>query len=195
MAAAVATSATDLKRIDKSAEEIVFGTNKNHKQSFVWGFRVFGRYLPFGFLAFGYGYGRSTTPSPVSQTFQKQNEFHDIFIYFCFYFFLSLQIFRSLESPAEDNRISDLRENVIIHREQFLKKVTFLSNAADLSNFNVSVSTELEKYEFVSGSAPLDLYACLPFGFIRYTHQPFNPDLSLSSPDLRECDALRILAI
>lgn len=103
-----------------------------------------------------------------------------------------LQIFRSLESPAEDNRISDLRENVIIHREQFLKKVTFLSNAADLSNFNVSVSTELEKYEFVSGSAPLDLYACLPFGFIRYTHQPFNPDLSLSSPDLRECDALRI---
>lgn len=85
-AAAVATSAADLKRIDKSAEEIVFGTNKNHQQSFVWGFRVFGRYLPFGFLAFGYGYGRSTTPSPVSQTFQKQNEFHDIFIYFCFYF-------------------------------------------------------------------------------------------------------------
>lgn len=73
---------------------------------------------------------------------------------FCVYF----QIFRSLESPAEDKRISESRENVIIHRQQFLKEVAFLSNMRNSSNFEANVLAELKKYEFVSGSAPLSLY-------------------------------------
>lgn len=120
---------------------------------------------------------------------KNKNEFYDIFIYFC----LFSQIFRSLESPAEDNRISDLRENVIIQREQFLKKVTFLSNAADLSNFNVSVSTELEKYEFVSGSAPFELNLCMSavqlFSILSFAFatQTFQIRPTSFSTVLREC--------
>lgn len=92
-------------------------------------------------------FGYILIPTPPTIIFCVLLFFSALFVW------LYLQIFRSLESPAEDKRIIDLRENVIIQREQFLKKVTFLSNMRDLSTFNANVSSELEKYEFVSGSA------------------------------------------
>lgn len=67
--------------------------------------------------------------------------------YVLFLFFW--QIFRSLESPAEEQRVSSLRENVIKQREHLINNITVLANIKDLRNFDRAVSLQLEKYELV----------------------------------------------
>lgn len=57
------------------------------------------------------------------------------------------QIIRSLELPAEKQRVKDLREIVKFQRNQFITSIT---NNSDIGNLDHLVTIELAKYEQVS---------------------------------------------
>lgn len=54
-----------------------------------------------------------------------------------------------LESPAEELRATQLRENAIKQREYLINNLTSLANITDLRNLDHAISIELEKYEQV----------------------------------------------
>lgn len=58
-------------------------------------------------------------------------------------------MFRWLESPAEELRVTQLRENAIKQREYLINNLTSLANITDLRNLDHAISIELEKYELV----------------------------------------------
>lgn len=64
-------------------------------------------------------------------------------------FVCAFQVFRWLESPAEELRVMQLRENVIKQREYLINNLTFLANITDLRNLDYAISSQLEKYELV----------------------------------------------
>ncbi|XP_055615361.1 TWiK family of potassium channels protein 7 [Toxorhynchites rutilus septentrionalis] len=75
-------------------------------------------------------------------------------------------IFRELELPAEVARIKDLRETLIKQREQFIYSIT---NNTDLTNLDILLSLELEKYEKVvqdaaQGGLSIDVENNFPVG-------------------------------
>lgn len=69
---------------------------------------------------------------------------------FLWYFLFIFQIFRSLESPAEEDRARKLHENVVEQRAYFIGNLTQLMNMSDLRNRDRVISMHLENYEVVS---------------------------------------------
>lgn len=61
----------------------------------------------------------------------------------------TLQIFRSLESPAEEDRVHELHKNVSVQREYLIGNVTKLVGMTDLRNMDHAISLYLEEYESV----------------------------------------------
>lgn len=59
------------------------------------------------------------------------------------------QIFRSLESPAEEDLAHKLHMNVVQQRAYFVSNIATLMNMSDLRNREHAVSSHLEKYELV----------------------------------------------
>lgn len=59
------------------------------------------------------------------------------------------QIFRSLESPAEEDRARVLHGNVVEQRAYFIGNLTQLMNMNDLRNRDRVISMHLENYESV----------------------------------------------
>lgn len=59
------------------------------------------------------------------------------------------QIFRSLESPAEEERAHRLHTNVIKERAYLVSNLSSLMNMTDLLNRDRAISLQLEKYELV----------------------------------------------
>lgn len=59
------------------------------------------------------------------------------------------QIFRSLESPAEEERAHKLHTNVVQERAYLVSNLSSLMNMSDLLNRDRAMSLQLEKYELV----------------------------------------------
>lgn len=59
------------------------------------------------------------------------------------------QIFRSLESPAEESRARELHGNVVEQRAYFIGNLTQLMNQSDLGNRDRVITMHLENYESV----------------------------------------------
>lgn len=59
------------------------------------------------------------------------------------------QIFRSLESPAEEERAHQLHTNAIRERAYLVSNLSTLMNMTDLLNRDRAILMQLEKYELV----------------------------------------------